>query len=108
MKTLAHPCRIMLKQILEKMGTYTPSLYGIKIHPIESHNVTNKKLVNRERFSLWHDRLGHPSETMMRKLIGYSHGHPLKDYKIFSKGDLTCTTYPLGKLITRPSITKLN
>ena len=57
---------------------------------------------------MWHDRLGHPGETMIRKIIENSHGHPLKDYKIFSKGDLTCTACSLGKLITRPSITKVN
>jgi len=31
---------------------------------------------------LWHDRLGHPSSTMMRKIVESTHDHPLKCLKL--------------------------
>ncbi len=93
-------CKNGKKQVLEKMRASAPGLYGTIIYPIESNNATNQKLVDNEKFSLWHDRLGHPGEN--------SRGHPLMNLKFLSKGDLTCTACSLGKLITRPSITKVN
>ena len=65
------------KQVLEKMRTLTSGLYGTNIYPIESCNVTNRKLVDNPKSSLWHDRLGHPGEIMMRRIIKNSHGHPM-------------------------------
>jgi transposase InsO family protein len=96
------------KQVLEKMRAHASGLYGMQVYPIEVYKVTNLKLVDKELFSLWHDRLGHPGETMTRRIIESSHGHPLKDLKILPKGDLTCTACSLGKFITRPSVTKVN
>nr|GEU59395.1 hypothetical protein [Tanacetum cinerariifolium] len=54
-------------------------------------------------FSLWHDRLGHPGSTMMKRIVKNTHGHPLKDQK-FSKMDKVplCISCSLGKLIVRP------
>ena len=59
------------------------------------------KLINPDEFGLWHDRLGHPGATMMLRIILNSRGHPLsKDY--------SCETCSQGKLITRPSMTKVD
>ncbi|CAM9000605.1 unnamed protein product [Rhodiola kirilowii] len=96
------------KQVLEKMRAHASGLYGTQIYLIEVYKVTNLKLVDKELFSLWHDRLGHPGETMIRRIIESSHGHPLKDQKILPKADLTCTACSLGKFITRPFVTKVN
>ena len=30
---------------------------------------SNQKLLNKDMFTLWHDRLGHPGSIMMRKII---------------------------------------
>lgn len=96
------------KQVLERMRTYTPGLYGTVISSVETHNITNLKLVDQNTFSLWHDRLGHPGKTMMHRIIENSHGHPLKDLKFLVKGDFICSACSLGKLITKPSMTKVN
>ncbi|RVW93168.1 Retrovirus-related Pol polyprotein from transposon TNT 1-94 [Vitis vinifera] len=41
-------------------------------------------------FVLWHDRLGHPGSSMMRRIIEHSHGHPLKNQKILSPNEYSC------------------
>ncbi|KAK4400601.1 hypothetical protein Sango_1166200 [Sesamum angolense] len=48
------------KQVLEIMRAYTPGLYGTLISSVETHSITNPKLVDQSTFTLWHDRLGHP------------------------------------------------
>jgi GAG-pre-integrase domain len=58
-------------------------------------------------FTLWHDRLGHPGNIMMRKIIKSPNGHPLKDLKILLSKDLSCAVCYLGKLIIRPSKNKI-
>ena len=44
---------------------------------------------------------------MMRRIIENSHGHPLKNQKIFLSGDYPCTACSQGKLIVRPSHSKV-
>ena len=44
---------------------------------------------------------------MMRQIIKHSHGHPLKNQKIFSPNEYSCVAYSQGKLIVRPSFTKV-
>ena len=45
---------------------------------------------------------------MMRIIIGSTYGHPLKDQKIPQTGKFTqCTSCSLGKLIVRPSPSKI-
>ena len=65
------------------------------------------KLINPDEFGLWHDCLDHPSATMMRRIILNSRGHPLKNTKVLLSKDYFCETCSQGKLITRPSITKV-
>ncbi|KAL0299333.1 UNVERIFIED_CONTAM: hypothetical protein Sradi_6593100 [Sesamum radiatum] len=90
------------------MRAYTPGLYGTLISSVETHSITNPKLVDQSTFTLWHDRLGHPGKTMMYRIIENSNGHPLKDLKFLVKGDFICSACSLGKLITKPSMTKVN
>jgi hypothetical protein len=39
-------------------------------------------LQNIEAFQIWHDRLGHPGEGMIRKIIENCISHNLKEDKI--------------------------
>ena len=95
------------KKILEKFHSLSSGLYMMKIRTIESHNVIASKLIDPKSFTLWHERLGHPGVSMMRRIIENSTGHPLRDLKVLSKNDLPCSACSLGKLITRPSPTKV-
>ena len=70
------------KILMEKMQALSSGLYGIYISTIESNMVTNQKLVDPKLFTLWHDRLGHPGNIMMRRIIKSANGHLLKDLKI--------------------------
>ena len=44
---------------------------------------------------------------MMRRMMDYSHGHPLKNHKILLSSDNPCSAYSQDKLITRPSPSKI-
>ena len=65
------------------------------------------KFIDPKSFMLWHERLGHPGMSMMRRIIENSIDHPLKNQKVFSNSDFTCAAYSQGKLIVRPSPTKV-
>ena len=67
----------------------------------------SQKLSHPNIFMLWHDRLGHPRSTIMRRIIENSHGHPLKNHKILLSSDYPCTACSQCKLIVRPSHTKV-
>ena len=69
--------------------------------------VSNQKLLDKDTFNIWHDRLGHPGSIMMRRIIKSATGHPLKNLKVLLPQDLSCVACSLGKFITRPSQTKL-
>jgi hypothetical protein len=58
-------------------------------------------------FQTWHDRLGHPSIGMMRKIISNSIGHNLHKTKFPQSSDYVCTACATGKLILRPSTLKI-
>ncbi|KAJ9548209.1 hypothetical protein OSB04_020752 [Centaurea solstitialis] len=95
------------KNVLEKLSMYSSGLYYTKISAIETNMVINRKFIDRENFTLWHDRLGHPGSVMMRKIIEQSCGHPLENQKILQTKDMTCVACSKGKLITRPSPAKV-
>ena len=44
---------------------------------------------------------------MMLRIIEHSHGHPLKNHKIFFPNEYSCATCLQGKLITKPCFTKV-
>ncbi|KAJ9539329.1 hypothetical protein OSB04_032062 [Centaurea solstitialis] len=95
------------KNVLEKLSMYSFGLYYTKISAIKTNMVINQKFIDRENFTLWHDRLGHPGSVMMRKIIEQSCGHPLENQKILQTKDMTCVACSKGKLITRPSPAKV-
>ena len=54
-----------------------------------------------------HDRLGHSGSIMMRPIIENSHGYPLKNQKILLSSGYPCSACSQGKLITKPSYSKI-
>ena len=70
-------------------------------------NNLDQKFHDSKAFMLWHDRLGHPGSTMMRRIIENSHGHVLQNQKLLVSKDYSCVACSQGKLIARPSPTKV-
>ena len=85
---------------MEKLSAFSSRLYHTTIKPIESYVVVNQKFND-------HDRLGHPGSSMMRRIIEHSHGHQLKNQNILLPNEYSCAACSQGKLIVRPSFTKV-
>ncbi|KAL4562173.1 hypothetical protein LXL04_034367 [Taraxacum kok-saghyz] len=68
-------------RVLEKLPKFDSNLHYTYMNIVESNMVVKEKCCDPGIFSLWHDRLGHPGLTMMRRIIENTHGHPLKDQK---------------------------
>lgn len=94
------------KHVVEKLPAFSSGLYYTTISAVES-NYINQKFNNQKLFMLWHDRLGHPGTTMMRRIIGNTFGHPLKDQKILPQSDCPCVACSQGKLVIKPSMVKV-
>ena len=67
----------------------------------------NQKFNGPKIFILWHDRLGYLGSSMMRRIIEHSHGHPIKNQKILLPNEYLCAACSRGKLIVRPSFSKV-
>ena len=91
------------KKVLEKFHSVSSGLYVTSIRVIESHSVNIPKVIDPKLLSLWHERLGHPGVSMMRRIVENSVGHPLKTQKIIPQDELHCSACSFGKLIVRPS-----
>ena len=74
---------------------------------IESNVVIHQKCSNPKQFMFWHDRLGHPESIMMRQIIENTFGHPLKNLKILLPSENPYVACSQGKLITKPSPSKV-
>ena len=96
------------KTIHEKLEVDNLGLYSFPIRVIEAYATMLWKLVNHDKFGLWHDRLGHPGATMMRRIIMNSQGHPLKGTKVLLSKDYNCESCSKGKLIIKPSTLKVD
>ena len=59
-----------LKTIHEKLEASSMGLYCVMIKAVETYSTISWRLVNHDQFGLWHDRLGHPGATMMRRIKG--------------------------------------
>ena len=95
-------------QILEKLPMLHSGLHYTHINVPQAHMAVKENFCDPETFNLWHDRLGHPGSTMLRRIIENTHGHPLKYQKIPQSDKISmCTSCSLGKLITRPSPVKV-
>ena len=64
------------KCILEQLPSLSCGLYQTTIRSIESYAVMNQRFNDSNAFLLWHERLGHPSISMMRRIVQNSNGHP--------------------------------
>ncbi|KAK9133229.1 hypothetical protein Scep_012757 [Stephania cephalantha] len=104
---MSHWFQMGKKEVLEKFPALSSGLYFTHIRHVETNVVLNKKINDPKTFILWHDRLGHPGSSMMRRIINNSHGHPLRSHKIFSTGDYNCASCSQGKLIVKPSPSKI-
>ena len=93
------------KNVLEKLPVLSSGLYYTIIRKAEVYAVVNQGVTTE--FKVWHDRLGHPGAIMMRKIIENSCGHPLKTKKVLQTHELACAACSQGKLITRPSPSKV-
>ena len=67
----------------------------------------NQKFNGPKAFLMWHERLGHPRLSMMRRIVQNSNGHPLTSRQILKSHDFSCTSCSQGKLIIRPSFTNI-
>ncbi|CAM8986375.1 unnamed protein product [Rhodiola kirilowii] len=83
------------KYIVEKLPMLPTGLHYTHINEIESNAVVMKSSI----LTMWHDRLGHPGSSMMRRIIENMHGHPLKGHKIPQGNIFPCKACSLGKLI---------
>ena len=95
------------KLIMQKLLAFSFGLYHTNINPIESYIVVNQKFNDPKIFVLWHDRLDHPRSSMMQRTIEHSHGNSLKNQKILLLNEYPCVSYSQGKLIVRPSFSKV-
>ena len=71
------------KLVIETLLAFFTGLYHTPINPIESYVVVSQKFNDSKTFVLWHDRLGHPGSSMMRRIIENSKGHELKNQEIY-------------------------
>ena len=65
--------------VAEKLLAFSSMLYHTTIKLIESYVVMNQEFNDLKIFTLWHNRLGHPGSSIMRRIMEQSHGHPLKN-----------------------------
>ncbi|KAD6795987.1 hypothetical protein E3N88_06883 [Mikania micrantha] len=94
--------------ILEKLPMLNSGLHYTQINVPQAHMVVKEKCCDPVAFNLWHDRLGHPGSTMMKRIIENTHGHPLRDQKLPQIDKIPlCVSCSLGKLVTRPSPLKI-
>jgi hypothetical protein len=75
------------------------------IKPTEEYVAMKTIFRNTESFRIWHDCLGHPGMSMMRRIINNSAGHDVRSFP--NPEDFICTSYSKRKLITRPSLLKI-
>ena len=95
------------KCIFEQLPSVSRGLYQTTIRSIESYVVMNQKFNDSNAFLLWHERLGHPGISMMRRIVQNSNGHPLTNGQILVPDGYTCAACSKGKLIIRQSFTKV-
>ena len=90
---------------MERLPSSPSGLYYTYIKPTEGYVAMKTIFRNAESFRIWHDRLGHPGLSMMRRIIKNSTGHGVNSFP--NPEDFICTACAKGKLITRPSLLKI-
>ena len=64
------------KLVVETLLAFSTGMSHTNIKPIESYVVVNQKFNDPKTFVFWHDRLGHPGSSMMRRIIPFHHKIP--------------------------------
>jgi peptide/histidine transporter 3/4 len=93
------------KRVVEKFPSSPSGLYYTYIKPIDGYVTMKAIFRNMESFRIWHDRLGHPRLSMMRRIINNFAGHDVSSFP--NPEDFVCIACAKGKLITRPSLLKI-
>ena len=96
------------KCIMEILRSLECSLYLTTINTVESYAILNPKFSNSSLIVLWHERLGHPDTSMLRRILRQSNGHSLTNDYISSHNHYNCIACTQGKFITRPSSLKVD
>ena len=78
------------KLIKEKLLTFSSGLYHINIKSIESYVVVNQLFNDPIFFVFWHNKLGHPRFSIMRRIIEHSYKNSLKNQKIIFTNEYPC------------------
>jgi hypothetical protein len=63
------------KRVVERLPSSPSGLYYTYIKPTKEYVAMKTIFRNTKSFQIWHDRLGHPGLSMMRRIINYSAGH---------------------------------
>jgi len=95
------------KKIVETFPSMRQALYYTYIKPIHKHVTMQTIIRKNESYRIWHDRLGHPGLSMMKRITNNSNGHSLKKNDFPNHEDFVCIACAKGKLITRPSKLKV-
>lgn len=82
-------------------------MYNTNIREIEANAIVNQKFNDTNNFIIWHDWLRHPGSIMIQRITENSHGHPLKNQKIFQSNKFSYAARTEGKLIIRSSLAKV-
>ena len=96
------------KCILEKLRALECGLYLTTITTVESYAILTPKFSNSPLIVLWHERLGHPGTSMLRRILHQYNGHSLTNGHISSHNHYNCIVCTQGKFITRPFSLKVD
>ena len=66
------------KKIVKIFPSMRQALYYTYIKPTKKHVTMQMILRNNESYRIWHDRLGHPGLSMIKRITNNSNGHNLK------------------------------
>lgn len=91
------------KKIVESFPSMSHGLYYSYIKAIQKHVTMHTVFRNNVAYRIWHDRLGHPGLSMMKRISISSIGHNLKKKDFPNHEDFLCIACAKGKLITQPS-----
>jgi peptide/histidine transporter 3/4 len=68
------------KRVVEKFPSSPSGLYYMYIKPTDGYVAMKALFRNTESFQIWHDRLGHPGLSMMRRIINNFAGHDVSSF----------------------------
>ena len=95
------------KQIVKNVPSFSLGLYSTYIRPSYHNVVMSLKFQDPYLFKLWHELLGHPRQNIMCRILTNSIGHHMPSSKIPYVNKFICEACAKGKLIVRPSRTKV-